>query len=298
MNTNRVIIGTWPLSGDFGHVGLREVEDALEACWDSGFREYDTAPNYGSGFMEYCLAKTLSRRDGFLLNTKCGNIPFGGKSFAVDALRRSVEQSLKRAGAECINILYLHNPRTEIDDYEPVIELMEQLKDEGKIRHAGISLAKGYKYPEAVLSSFEAIQDDVNLLYLEPVLRTYADNSILIARSPLASGLLGGRITSATIFGSGDQRGSWMKDARLKSIVKRVDVLRKEFDMPISQLARRYLLSHPRVHRVIFGVKRPGHVHDLRADLELPCLSQFEMDRIMELYQSDFGLVNERHLSY
>jgi aryl-alcohol dehydrogenase-like predicted oxidoreductase len=298
MKLQQVVIGTWPLSGDFGPVGLRQVADTLETCWDLGFREYDAAPNYGNGFIEFSLNKTIARRPGFLLNTKCGNIPFEGKSFAVESLKRSVEQSLKRSGVECLNVLFLHNPRTEVTDYGPLLSLMEELKKEGKIRQSGISLAKGYPYPDGLLQSFDVVQDDVNLLYLDPLLRNYVNRPVLMARSPLASGLLGGRISRTTQFEAGDQRGSWMKGERLDSILKRVEKLQTSFAIPVSQLARRYLLSQPLVDKVIFGVKRPEHVREIRLDLDLPALPQADMDLLMELYRSDFGLTNERHLSY
>ena len=89
-----------------------------------------------------------------------------------------------------------------------------------------------------------------------------------------------------------------MKGPRLESILKRIAVLQASFSMPIAQLARRYVLAQPLVDKVIFGIKRPEHVREIISDVESPDLSQVEMHRVMELYQSDFGLSGERHMSY
>lgn len=294
----RVVIGTWPLSGDFGFVSLNQISETLEKCWELGFREFDTAPNYGNGFIEFCLGRVFSGRTDLLINTKCGNLPFGGKDFRIESLNRSLEESLKRTGRSCFNVLFLHNPRTEIVDYEPVLQWMEKLKSDGKILKSGISLAKGFQYPTEILKRFDVVQDDINLLYLDPLFRELPDTVNLMARSPLASGLLGGHFTKASTFEAGDHRAGWVKGERLSSILKRVDLLKKEFDLPVSQLARRYLFSQQRVTKVIFGVKRADHVREIANDLSMPPLSNEIINRINHLFLTDFGLINEKHLSY
>ncbi|HAL95962.1 MAG TPA: hypothetical protein DCP55_08605 [Chitinophagaceae bacterium] len=295
---NKVVIGTWPLSGDFGNVGLGQISDTLETCWDLGFREFDTAPNYGNGFIEFCLGRFLFGRQDFMINTKCGNLPFNGKSFAIESLTQSIEQSLKRTGASCINVLFLHNPRTEIVDYEPILRWMETLKAGGKILKTGISLAKGFNYNLELLSHFDFIQDDINLLYLDPLFKELPLQTKLMARSPLASGLLSGAFTSSTVLSAEDHRKSWVKGERLSSILKRVDAIKAEIELPISQLARRYLFSQMKVHKIIFGVKRKEHVLELATDIQKPVLNEELIKKIERLYQSDFGLVDEKHLSY
>lgn len=291
------IIGTWPLSGDFGHVPLDVVQKTLATCWDNGFREYDTAPNYGNGFVEFSLGKVFHKKPDALFNSKVGNRPFEGKSFAVTDLQKSVEHSLRRLETDCLNVLFLHNPRTEITDYEPYLEMMSALKKAGKIRFSGISLAKGYAYPDNVIERFDVVQDDVNLLYMDPLFRPYTGKVRLMARSPLASGILGGHITEFSEFAADDQRSQWLKGDRLKSIVKRLNIIKKTSPLPLDQTARRFLLGDVRVNNIIFGVKRPEHVTALAKDLDLK-LSPDTAETLIGLYQNDFGLVGEKHLSY
>lgn len=294
----KAVIGTWPLSGDFGHVGLNQISETLDTCWELGFREFDTAPNYGNGFIEFCLGKTFHGKKDYFINTKCGNIPFNGKSFELESLTRSLEQSLKRTGAACINVLFLHNPRTEIVNFEPYLHWFENLKKSGKVLRSGISLAKGYTYSDELLSNFDVVQDDINLLYLDALRRKYSDHTVLMARSPLASGLLSGHFSQQKTFDSTDQRQSWMKGERLASILARIEKIKSDCDLPLDQLARRFLLSQKTIGKVIFGVKRKQHVIDLKEDLEKSSLDPVTVEHLKSLYESDFGLVGQKHLSY
>ena len=294
-----MIIGTWPLSGEFGNVDLAVVQQTLERCYDVGFRQFDTAPNYGSGFAEFSLGKVIANKKDCLINTKMGNIPFYGKSFLVNDLKKSVENSLIRLKCECINVLFLHNPRREIENYNEIFELMEILKEEGKILYSGLSKAKGINYDLVVdINQFDFIQDDVNLLYLKPILSNLPKNCRMMARSPLASGLLSGKISESTVFQKDDHRSGWLKGERLVSLLKRIRCLEKVSDIPLPNLARRFLLNYPSINYVIFGVKNISHVDDILHDLSLRKLDKNIVDRILDLYNTDFGLIDESHLSY
>lgn len=294
-------MGTWPLSGDFGNVPLSQIEKTLLKSEELGFYEFDTAPNYGLGFMEQCLGKVFGKHDKVKINTKAGNIPFVGKSFEPKDIRKSVEDSLKRLNIESINILYLHNPRTEVSNYQPLAELMTELKTEGKIQFSGVSLAKGYEYPTEVYDLFDCIQDEASLLYLDQ-LKSAKHIEKTYFRSPLASGLLGGHITNETTFEAEDHRSGWLKGERLKSILKRVDKIKEEIasynNLDLQAVARKFLLESEGRPKVIFGIKRPEHLERIYADLQLPDLTNDLKKSIADLYESDFGLKDEQHLRY
>jgi aryl-alcohol dehydrogenase-like predicted oxidoreductase len=89
-----------------------------------------------------------------------------------------------------------------------------------------------------------------------------------------------------------------MKGERLASILSRIDKIKAECDLPVDQLARRFLLSQKTIGKVIFGVKRKQHVIDLQRDLEKPQLDADTLIRLKALYEADFGLVGQKHLSY
>ncbi len=295
-----IVIGSWPLSGDFGAIGLEQVARTLRACVDFGFWEFDTAPNYGDGFAERCLGTELGLMPGVRISTKCGNQPGIGKSFAVDDLRRSVEASLRRLRVERIHTLYLHNPRDEIGDYDAVLALFDELVQAGHIERRGISLAKGHDYPLPLLQRFDVVQDDANLLSMGALQRAgeLGDGVCFAARSPLATGLLGGHIERDTRFAADDHRSGWLAGERLSSLVERLAAIRRLSTIPLPQLASRFILHHPSVDRAIFGVKRPEHVVALagaRDDGPLPP----ELSTALEQeWQRDFGRPAEQHLGY
>jgi len=258
----RVIIGTWPLSGDYGNIKPAEVERVLEYCYIIGFTEYDTAPSYGDGFAEFCLGKVFRDRE-VKINTKVGNLPFNGKDFRLETLQKSFEQSLRRLNRETVNILFLHNPRN-IQDWVPILKWFQKLKISERIKYSGISLAKNYKYDPEILNAFDYVQEDYNLLNLDfAKLKIKAKK---IGRSPLANGVLSGRVDKYTKFNDDDHRSKWLKEARLQELIKETDkVIRviRQYKLSLPEAAQRFVLEDSRMNKVIFGVKSYEHVRDL-----------------------------------
>jgi len=297
---SRIVIGTWPLSGDYGPVSLPGINDVLTFAYEKGIREFDTAPAYGYGFMEFCLGKIFYRSRDVLVNTKVGNLPFGGKSFDLTVIRRSVEESLVRLKGLPINVLFLHNPRDEVKDYAPLIDYMQGLKKRGIIRASGLSKAKGYPYEKKVnLNDFDVIQADFNLLYLEPLYQQHSTNVVLMARSPLASGLLAGKIDVRTIFHPADHRLGWLKGERFESLMRRVCAIKNlAGNMDLASLAKRFVLGQHLIDKIIFGVKSKAHIDELIRDLQQPPLEDDLVKKLMDLYEKDFGLVSEGQYRY
>jgi aryl-alcohol dehydrogenase-like predicted oxidoreductase len=141
---NKIVVGTWPLSGDFGKISLCRVEKIIHFCLENHLVEYDTAPNYGNGFIEYCLGRIVPKDCKVKINTKVGNPAFGAKSFCVNSLSKSFEESLSRLRRENINILFLHNPRQDLAEPGVVIRWMRRLKETGRIRYMGLSIARSF----------------------------------------------------------------------------------------------------------------------------------------------------------
>ena len=295
---SKIVIGTWPLSGDYGYVDLETVQKTLEFCYNNGFKEFDTAPNYGNGFIEFCLGNVFQYNLDVKINTKMGNIPFGGKSFELEKLDKSFNDSLKRLRRKSISTLFLHNPRDDILDYEKILDYMRNLKNENIIEFIGLSKAKGFDYSNLDLNQFDVIQDDVNLLYLDSLNAHKLENSTFMARSPLASGLLSGKITKDTKFSIYDQRNSWLKNERLESLLRRVEIIKKNSEMDISTLALKFVLNHKKIDKVICGIKKIDHVKKILDILSDETLDIETMEKFKKLYENDFGLDNEKHNSY
>ena len=297
MLIDKVVIGTWPLSGDYGKVDLKTVQNTLEYCYDNNLKEFDTAPSYGDGFIEFCIGKVLSNKNDVLINTKIGNTPFNDKSFKISNMKISLEHSLKRLSVDSLNVLFLHNPRNDIEDYEGVLEFMSKLKQNGIIKHKGISLAKNYNYDFHFLKEFDVIQDDGNLLDMRFLNLELSNDVKFMARSPLASGILSGKINKDSIFPPDDHRSGWLKGERLDSIMKRVDKINEVFDFELIDLAKEFVLSNEKIEKVIFGVKSPEHIDSIvKSRSELVYDKEIE-EKLIQLYKNDFGLIEEGHLA-
>ena len=260
---SKIVIGTWGLSGDYGNVSLATVQEVLEYCHSSGLKEYDTAPSYGNGFAEFCLGSVFKDKDVHI-NTKIGNIPFFGKCFELESLKESFRQSLLRLKRDSIYILFLHNPRA-IDNYDAILSWMKQLKKEGQIKYTGICLARGWDYSsETDIKSFDVIQDDANLIDRAFESKDYRPN-LFYARSPLASGILSGKLSYSSTFEKEDHRSEWLKGERLKEVLAQIENLDIKGDLATA--ARKYVLNHHKIDRAIFGVKNLEHVKTLLASL-------------------------------
>tara|TARA_Y100000768_G_scaffold521_1_gene377 strand:+ start:11976 stop:12866 length:891 start_codon:yes stop_codon:yes gene_type:complete len=294
---NKIVIGTWPTSGDWGSNDISEVVSLYrKSFYEYGFYEYDTAPNYGNGFSEFLLGK-IFENEKVKINTKVGNLPFGQKSFEEDDIKISIEQSLKRLNRSSINILFLHNPRNEIKNYDKIISLLNDYKSSGVIKGYGISCAKGFDYEKFIsLEKFDYVQDDINLLCLDKIInyRKYK----YYARSPLASGLLSGKINKLTLFEKSDHRSDWLYGDRLNSLIDRVKIIQEITGDSIIDISSRFLLHSPKIHKVIFGIRKISHLDRLITVRDSSPLGEKIVNNIFQLYKNDFGLIDKEHLKY
>lgn len=296
---SKIIIGTWPLSGDYGKIESNQVTNVLEYCYRLGIREFDTAPNYGNGLMENYLGDIFGDKNDVLINTKVGNTSFKEKNYEISSLKHSLTESLKRLKRNSINILFLHNPRNEITDYAPILEFLRDLKDKKIINQFGLSKAKNFDYEKYVnLNEFDVIQEDVNLLCLDAISSPKKIKNTLMVRSPLASGLLSGNITKKTIFPKNDHRSDWLHGKRLESLLKRINKIQDCSDIELSELAIRFLINHDSINKVIFGIKTKEHIDNIVKNSKKTELDTQLIDKIFELFETDFGLDNESQFRY
>ena len=282
----KIVIGTWPLSGDYGHVDLTTIHNVLTYCYERGLREFDTAPNYGNGFSEFCLGKLFKDKSDVKINTKIGNLPFVGKSFLLENIQRSFKDSLKRLQKTEINTLFLHNPRNDVDDYKILLNFMNELKQTGLIKNIGLSKAKGFDYSQLVdLSNFDVIQDEINLIQVDSKSFQKPNGKILMARSPLANGILSGNLTSSTVFSKDDHRSEWLVGDRLKQTVELLEQIKQISSLPLAELAIRFILSITSIDKTIFGIKSKDHLDFLLSCLEKEPLSQDLIQKLISLHK-------------
>ena len=292
----KIIIGTWPLSGDFGTIDTDEARKTLEYCSLNGLNSFDTAPNYGRGTAEKYLGDVFEGSKEIIINTKCGSTIDNKKKFEFSDLEISLVGSLERLKRDTVNVLYLHNPRNEAANLKDPIFFLKKQKNNGIISNTGLSMAKDFNYNINQINSFDCVQNDVNLLYLKPILSHDYSQKKFHARSPLATGLLSGNKNSKSSFNKNDYRSSWLKGKRLKSIMLRIKELEKLHNLPIKFLAMKFVLENSLIDKVIFGIKSREHVNDLLYVLSLETLPKALFKTIENLYLNDFYL-SEEHKS-
>ena len=208
-------LGTWQVGGRWGErfdAGL--ADRIIGAAVDAGVTFLDTADVYSDGESERAVGRALKAHRGTLLAaTKCGRMisPHVSSGYTPEALRRFVEDSLRRMGLDCLDLIQLHCPPTEVYYRPEIFELFSRLKEEGKIRSLGVSVEKveealkAIEYPDVA-----TVQIIFNMFRRRPAelfFKEAAKREVgVIVRVPLASGLLSGRYSPHTSFGPDDHR--------------------------------------------------------------------------------------------
>ncbi len=247
----KIVLGTWPMSGDYGKYDISESKKLIKYFLKKGYREFDTAPNYGFGKSELILGQ-ISNQKKIIVNTKIGNNSKKQKSFDYNILKKSFYESLKRLNRKSINILFLHNPRN-IRNSKKIINLLKELKEKKKIKNYGLSISKDYRYSRKFLNNFKTFQLDYNLLYQKLYFnKFYKSQSNIYIRSPLASGLLSNK---KKIFSKNDHRSNWLNKRRLKKIYNLINYINKNNKINITKLSILFLKKSKFSKKVIFGCR-------------------------------------------
>ena len=280
-----ITIGTWSISGEYGYVNMKDIESTLSYAYESGLKSFDTAPNYGNGFAEFCLGNIFNGVSDIEINTKFGSRPFQRKSFELWDLEKSLHDSLYRLRRDSINILWLHNPRNEISNYNEIFELADEFKSKGLIKKIGLSLAKGYNYSDIDL--FDEVQIDCSLLDMD-VLIDNKYNKPFHARSPLYSGILSGKLLNVNELEKGDHRKGWLTEERLDNYISYMKDYTDMTNIDIVNLSRRFLFSLDNsIESVIFGVKNKHHIDDLLLDHDKEPLDRRLVEELIEYYKTN-----------
>lgn len=305
-NLSEISLGTWQVGGKWGD-DFREAnaDEILNDAVDQGINFIDTADVYSDGESEKAVGRLVkSHSEKIYVATKCGRKlnPHVSSSYTVKALRTCVEDSLKNMGLETLDLIQLHCPPTEVYYRPEIFELFDRLKEEGKIQHLGVSIEKveeGLKAME--YSNVCSIQLIFNLFRQRPqellFSQAKAKNIGLIARVPLASGLLTGKFSKESTFGKDDHRnfnrngeafdkGETFSGIDYEKGLAAVEALKDKFpNSSLPLLALKWILMFPEISCVIPGASKPQQLHDnLKVD-GLADLSVSEMKTIQNIYE-------------
>ncbi|QGK68624.1 aldo/keto reductase [Allosaccharopolyspora coralli] len=299
LEVSRVAFGTWQLGGEWGSFDEDAAVQAIRRARDLGVTFFDTAHAYGAGMSEQVLGTALrdeldSDRDAVVVATK-GAIDPGGerpRDATRASLRKGVEDSLRALQLDYVDLYQVHWPDPSTPAEETAGALQE-LVDEGKIRHAGVS-----NYDAVQMAAFdrirpvETLQPPYHLFRrgIESAILPYArDNDIgVLAYSPLGSGLLTGRLATDTTFDSDDWRSqaTAFRGETLRqnlAVVDRLTEFAGSRDLTVGQLAIAWVLAQRGVHVAIVGARSAANIESslAAADVELSRDDLGEIERIV-----------------
>ena len=297
LRVSEVGFGCWPIGGgSYGPVRDEDSRDALEAAWDAGINFFDAADVYGEGHAEELLGKFLKgkSRDHAVIATKAGwDFYYGAhkKDFSPGYLRLACEKSLKRLAIGTIDLFQLHNPSLEMIRQKDAVTALALLKKEGKIRFIGISVHTESEALAALQDPrVDAIQVIFNLLDQRMAGKVFPEagkNHVgVIAREPLASGLLSGNYAPSHEFPKDDHRRRWLPPKRQidwKKIQSLQEALKNK-KVPLPQAALEFTLAAGAVSSAIPGSKTRAQVlENVRASSQ-PVLSPEDIRELENLY--------------
>jgi aryl-alcohol dehydrogenase-like predicted oxidoreductase len=215
LSVSEISFGAWAIGGAWGTVDDETSMRALHAAIDAGVNFIDTADVYGDGRSERLAARLRRERPGEAIHvaTKAGRrLPVQTvEGYSRDNLTAWVDRSLKNLGAEAIDLLQLHCPPSPVFASQAVYDVLDGLVRAGKIRHYGVSVERVDEAIEAIAHpGVETVQIIFNMFRLKPAERFFPEachrNVGVLARVPLASGLLTGKLTAASTFEADDHR--------------------------------------------------------------------------------------------
>ena len=311
-----ISFGAWAIGGSWGSVSDDESRAALNRAIDGGVNFVDTADVYGDGRSEQLIADVLRERsERVYVATKMGRRlnPHVPEGYTAANMRAFAERSLRNLGVETLDLVQLHCPPTPVYDNPAVFAALDDLKRDGLIRHYGVSVEtvaeaeRALQYP-----GVQSVQIIFNMFRLKPADRFFAlaqDRRVgIIARVPLASGLLTGKITEQTTFADDDHRnfnrhgeqfdrGETFSGVDLDAGLAAVRELQQLVPpgASLAQFALRWILMFPAITCAIPGAKRPDQVDDNVAAAELPPLDSATMDAVRAIYDRHIRALVQSH---
>jgi aryl-alcohol dehydrogenase-like predicted oxidoreductase len=292
-----IAFGTWQLGGEWGEFDERQAIAAIRQARELGVNLFDTAQGYGFGASEQLLGRALrddldKRRDEVVIATKGGlRMTDDGvvRDASPDFLRSGVEDSLRSLGVDYVDIYQVHWPDPDVP-IAATAAALEELVQEGKIRHVGVSNYDAAQMAEfARIRPVETLQPPYHLFRrdIEAEVLPYArehDIGILVY-GPLAHGLLTGGMNEHTTFAADDWRSqsSVFEGEAFRRNLEVVGELERlaadELGTSVAQLAVAWTLANPAVHVAIVGARSPRHIEEGVAAAQLR-LGEVELERI------------------
>ena len=301
-------LGCWQLGADWGDVGESDAMAVLHAAVDAGVTFLDTADVYGDGRSETLIGMLLAERPdaGLTVATKMGRRadPHVPEAFTLEAFRGWTDRSRRNLGVDRLDLVQLHCPPTPVYSDDRVYDALDTLVDEGAIAAYGVSVETcGEALTAIARPNVATVQIVLNAFRRKPIEQVLpaaeAAGVGIIARVPLASGLLSGRYDEHTTFAPGDHRtynrggaafdvGETFAGVPFEVGVRaarRVTALAQPH--PAAQVALRWILDQPGVSTVIPGARNEDQVRGNVGAAALEPLDADVLDQLTAIYDEE-----------
>jgi aryl-alcohol dehydrogenase-like predicted oxidoreductase len=299
--------GAWAIGGTWGPTDDSEGLATLHRALDLGVNFFDTADVYGDGHSEQLLGRLRrERKEPFFIATKAGRraSPHVADAYDKPNLTAWVERSLQNLGVDAIDLLQIHCPPTDVYYRPEVFGALDDLVAAGKLRFYGVSVErveealKAMEYPgvQSVQIVFNLFRQRPAGLFFEQAKKNRVG---VIARLPLSSGMLSGKMTAKTEFASDDHRafnregaafdrGETFSGLDYALGLEVVEEIRKisPADVPLAELALRWILMFDAVSTTIPGARRVSQLEQNVRAASRPPLAPELMARLRELYET------------
>lgn len=305
IQVSELSFGTWAIGGSWGKVDDSESLRALAVAMDAGVNFFDTADVYGDGHAEELLAKATTGRNDVYIATKfcrAGDIE-DKATYSRETVRRYCEGSLERLNRDRIDLYQIHCPPKWVIERGDVFDVLDELQKEGKIRAYGVSVETveegllALRYP-----GVQALQVIFNIFrqkLIEELLPRAASQKVgILARVPLASGLLTGKFNVNHEFESDDHR-NFNKDGQAFNVGETFAGLPFEKGVKLAEelkwiasnrdsmtrAALRWILDQSEVTCAIPGFKNTNQVLDNLGATTVPAFSDAEQNKLRDFYE-------------
>lgn len=306
--TNRMVseigLGTWQLGTKWGDpFNPDEARKILETAQKNEINLIDTADIYIDGESEKAIGRFIrGQHDQFYVVTKCGRglNPHTDEMYTPQAMEQFIDGSLSRLGVEKLDMVLLHCPPGSVYHKDSLFTGLDKIKQKGKIADYGVSIEKVTEGITALQYPIAAIEVIFNMFRLKPSEELFPaaqkSDVAIIARVPLASGLLTGAYNESTTFGAQDHRtynrngeafdkGETFSGVNYQNGLNAVAELKKLFATEnLVPYALKWILMFDSVSTVIPGASKSSQVVSNVKAAQIPDLTQAQMDGVMEIY--------------
>ncbi|WP_147795583.1 aldo/keto reductase [Cellulomonas sp. Y8] len=301
-------LGCWQLGADWGEVAEDDALAVLAAAADAGVTFFDTADVYGDGRSETLIGRFLRERpagaDRITVATKMGRRadPHVAGAYTLDAFRAWTDRSRANLGVDTLDLVQLHCPPSEVLDRDATYDALDTLVDEGRVAAYGVSVETVDEALAAIarphVATIQIILNAFRRKPLERVLPAAAEAGVgIIARVPLASGLLSGKYDEHTEFAATDHR-SFNRHGEAFDVGETFSGVPFEVGVAAArevaaltpagattaQLALRWIVDQPGVSTVIPGARNAEQARGNADAARIPSLDDWTLDRFREIY--------------